>query len=342
MTDISNASDLFLNKAAQIFLKAAQTSSFTEAGERFGMTQSAVSRIIKHWEDEWRVPLFERNSRPVRLTPEGQVLKQELEKYVLSFGNLAQNIRQENKLKPLIRIGCIESLSVDLLPKLIIRLRNKTRQLVSVVGTSDVLHQKLLSGELDVIFSSDSTVDLANLKRQKIFQEGSLLVFPRKMENSKCWKSWDSLKFCGLPFLKYHHSSGGGKLNEVFLDTSGISFPHQLEVDSNSTMLALISEGVGWTVARASTILQNKNFMDKVTYRPMPAPLLSRKVYVLARRNEPEILMNTFIEEACRILREDILKELVDIAPWMKQEIFVLDPETKLLKNIQGKPLKDS
>ena len=51
---------------------------------------------------------------------------------------------------------------------------------------------------------------------------------------------------------------------------------------------------------------------------------------------------NTFIEEACRILREDILKELVDIAPWMKQEIFVLDPETKLLKNIQGKPLKDS
>lgn len=49
MTDISNASDLFLNKAAQIFLKAAQTSSFTEAGERFGMTQSAVSRIIKHW-----------------------------------------------------------------------------------------------------------------------------------------------------------------------------------------------------------------------------------------------------------------------------------------------------
>ena len=52
--------------------------------------------------------------------------------------------------------------------------------------------------------------------------------------------------------------------------------------------------------------------------------------------------MNTFIEEACRILREDILKELVGIAPWMKQEIFVLDPETKLLKNIQGKPLKDS
>lgn len=146
----------------------------------FGMTQSAVSRIIKHWEDEWRVPLFERNSRPVRLTPEGQVLKQELERYVLSFGNLAQNIRQENKLKPLIRIGCIESLSVDLLPKLIIRLRNKTRQLVSVVGTSDVLHQKLLSGELDVIFSSDSTVDLANLKRQKIFQEGSLLVFPKR------------------------------------------------------------------------------------------------------------------------------------------------------------------
>ena len=254
MTDISNASDLFLNKAAQIFLKAAQTCSFTEAGEMFGMTQSAVSRIIKHWEDEWRVPLFERNSRPVRLTPEGQVLKQELERYVLSFGNLAQNIRQENKLKPLIRIGCIESLSVDLLPKLIIRLRNKTRQLVSVVGTSDVLHQKLLSGELDVIFSSDSTVDLANLKRQKIFQEGSLLVFPKKMENSKCWKSWDSLKFCGLPFLKYHHSSGGGKLNEVFLDTSGISLPHQLEVDSNSTMLALISEGVGWTVSSKETV----------------------------------------------------------------------------------------
>lgn len=342
MSDFANASTLFLNKAAQIFLKAAQTNSFTEAGDIFGLTQSAVSRIISRWEDEWGLPLFDRNSRPIRLTPEGQILKQELEKYVSTFANLSQNIRQDNKLKPVIKIGCIESLSVDLLPRLIMALRYKTRQLVSVVGTSNVLHQKLLRGELDVIFSSDSTANLTSLKRQKIFQEGSLLVLPKKFEKSECWKSWSSMKFCGLPFIKYHHASGGGKLNEVFFDTSGISLTHQLEVDSNSTMLALISEGMGWTVSRVSTLLQNKNFLSQVTYKPMPAPILVRKVYVLARKNEPEVLMNTFIEESCKILREDLLEKLIAIAPWMKQEIFVLDPQEKSLKNIEGISLEDS
>ncbi len=342
MSDFANASNLFLNKAAQIFLRAAQTGSFTKAGETFGLTQSAVSRIIGHWEEEWGVPLFDRNSRPIRLTPEGQILKQELEKYISSFGNLAQIIRQENKLKPVIKIGCLESLSVDLLPRLIMALRYKTRQLVSVVGTSNVLHQQLLRGELDVIFSSDPTASLTSLKRQKIFQEGSLLVLPKKFENSECWKSWASMKFCGLPFIKYHHASGGGKLNEVFFDTSGISLTHQLEVDCNSTMLALISEGVGWTVSRASTLLQNKDFLDKVVYRPMPPPTLVRKVYVMARKNEPEILMNTFIEEACKILSNDILGQLISIAPWMKNEIYVLDPRDKILKNLDGMYLEDS
>ncbi len=143
--------------------------------------------------------------------------------------------------------------------------------------------------------------------------------------------------YCGLPFIKYHHASGGGKLNDVFMRTAGISVANQIEVDSNSTMLSLIAQGAGWTISRASTILQNKGLMNEILYLPMPEPLLVRKVYVLTHQNEPSALMQEFTQLACSILKESVAPELIKIAPWLEQDIFVLDPTSGVMVDMTGK-----
>ena len=333
-TDFSN---LFLSHSALIFLKASETRNFSETAKFFRITQSAVSRSMREWEKSWGCPLFDRSSRPISLTAEGRIINQELQKHLKSFLDLADSIRKESNLKPVVRVGCVESLSVDLLPKLILRLRDKTRQIVTILATSNSLHRELLEGKLDIIISSDSTAELSGLNRTLILQEGSLLVLPKSLKDSNCWKSWKGLQFCGLPFIKYHHASGGGKLNDVFMRTAGISVANQIEVDSNSTMLSLIAQGAGWTISRASTILQNKGLMNEILYLPMPEPLLVRKVYVLTRQNEPSALMQEFTQLACSILKESVAPELIKIAPWLEQDIFVLDPTSGVMVDMTGK-----
>lgn len=103
----------------------------------------------------------------------------------------------------------------------------------------------------------------------------------------------------------------------------------------------LIAQGAGWTISRASTILQNKGLMNEILYLPMPEPLLVRKVYVLTRQNEPSALMQEFTQLACSILKESVAPELIKIAPWLEQDIFVLDPTSGVMVDMTGKKAEE-
>jgi len=56
------------------FVLVAEARGFTAAGEALGLTQSAVSLRIKRLEDVVRHPLFDRTTRSVALTREGEML----------------------------------------------------------------------------------------------------------------------------------------------------------------------------------------------------------------------------------------------------------------------------
>ncbi|MBQ9031415.1 MAG: LysR family transcriptional regulator [Parasporobacterium sp.] len=55
----------------KLFLKLAETLSFTKAAKICGVTQSAMSRNIKSLEDALGILLFIRSTNKVTLTPAG-------------------------------------------------------------------------------------------------------------------------------------------------------------------------------------------------------------------------------------------------------------------------------
>ncbi|MAU40665.1 MAG: LysR family transcriptional regulator [Kordiimonas sp.] len=58
----------------RIFHTVAETGSFTHAGERLGLSQSAVSRQIRGLEESLKLSLFNRHARGLTLTDEGELL----------------------------------------------------------------------------------------------------------------------------------------------------------------------------------------------------------------------------------------------------------------------------
>jgi len=61
--------------ALRIFAAVSEAETLTQAAERLGITQSAVSQTIKQLEIQTETQLVDTRSRPVKLTPSGQVLK---------------------------------------------------------------------------------------------------------------------------------------------------------------------------------------------------------------------------------------------------------------------------
>ena len=100
----------------QALVEVAGSGSFTQAAQTLCLTQSAVSRQIQQLENHFGVSMFVRNSRSLRLTPEG-------EQVLASARHILEQLKSlEDRLAPQkrpFRIRMHVSLAVRwLLPKL--------------------------------------------------------------------------------------------------------------------------------------------------------------------------------------------------------------------------------
>ena len=66
------AVDSRLFSGLSAFAAVLETGSFVRAGEALGLTQSAVSRSVQRLEERLGVRLFERTSKVIRLTEDGE------------------------------------------------------------------------------------------------------------------------------------------------------------------------------------------------------------------------------------------------------------------------------
>ena len=91
------------------FLALAETKSYLEASERMFVTPSSLTRHIKALEDEIGVPLIDRPSHRVTLTPYGKTFLPFAREFVLVDDNCtaAFSDAQEEKAESTVKIGCI-------------------------------------------------------------------------------------------------------------------------------------------------------------------------------------------------------------------------------------------
>ena len=230
----------------------------------------------------------------------------------------AGEIREGAFLRPEFRVGTIESLAKCFLPSFIAIVRQEASRVLAVTGTSQTLISALQHREIDFAFVSDLFSEMQGLTRLKVFEERSVLLMPAKFAagHSKKW-TWDEIQLCGLPYLQYFRDGGAGRLNDTYISLLPLDIPARIEVDSTSTMLSLVANGIGWTITRALAILQNPEKAKDVIVLPLPAPELSRPLYLVARPDESQRLISRVGEVSREIFNNEITPELKKIAAWL-------------------------
>lgn len=305
-----------LSHSWNAFLILYECRSFAKAARVLGISQPALTKRIKRLENEIGMDLFNRECRPIQSTPEAKVLRDELLRMSLGAGKILRDLKNKNFVKPVLRIGCVPSLSSYLIPALVNAFLPKISLFTHYMGSSDVLVGRLLRREADVAIVCDGFDEIPSLSRQELFEEPSIILMPRCFSKIRKFHSWSELSHYGLPMISAVSNTGGGKLNLRFLASENLNFPSICEVESDSVMINLVANGIGWAVTRPSTLLSNPQIASELAVLPAPEPSFSLKFWCVSRPSE-FIEESEIISKLCKdIFHQTVLPRLQEFAPW--------------------------
>ena len=148
-----------LSDETRVFLMCCDFRSFSAVAHALGITQSAVSKIIRKFEDSIGFELFIRNSRPLTLTPEAHLLHRQLRGLKGEMTRSLSSLQSKNYIKPILRIGILESLHLNLGVAILKNLLPNLSQVVMLTASANVLIQRLIERKLDLIITNDVSTE---------------------------------------------------------------------------------------------------------------------------------------------------------------------------------------
>lgn len=314
---------LLYSTTLDTFLAVCQHQSFTKAAKALGLGQSSVSQNIQKLEESLGVALFDREVRPIMLKPEAVMLREVLEGQFSDIENVVSLIREQNELKPIVKIGVIDSLSTNVAPALIRKLTEQTRQVSVLSGISPNIAKDLLNREVDIIITSDPLDGIEGLSRYFLCQEPHLLVLPKNAELRDTPVTWQQLISYELPIVRYSRRSASGRVVDTHFSRMRMNVPFKIEADTTRVVLSMVADGLGWALSTPLCLMQCKDILDQVHMQPAPQPLFSREIYIVTRYQEYLGLVDNILAECAKQLSLALLPDIKKNFPWVVDEIVI-------------------
>jgi DNA-binding transcriptional LysR family regulator len=226
------------------FIAVSRYGTFSAAGARIGLTQSAVSAQIQRLEEELGFALFDRTGRSATLNDAGRETLTLAEEMMKLYARLSERgaVAAESGM---LRIGAIASAQVSLLADALARFRDDRPgwRIRVVPGVSLGLLGQVDSGELDLAVIIKPPFALpSELEWRTLVTEPFVLMVPKKLARSQ--RSWREL-LKSDPFIRYDRTSFGGRLVERFLRRSRLNVNDVIELDELQAIVQLVARGIG-------------------------------------------------------------------------------------------------
>jgi len=156
------------------FLAIAEAKTFTAGARRVNITQAAISMQIRQLEESVGMPLFTRTPRRVILTEAGELLihraRKILREHDAAIAEIAEIAGAEHGR---LRIGSASAMfATAQLPTILEKLKSAfpNAEITVSSGTSQILVDKILHGDLDIAFIS-LPVQTSNIQTELLFSD---------------------------------------------------------------------------------------------------------------------------------------------------------------------------
>lgn len=303
----------------EVFMAAADERSISAAARRLGASPSAVSQQLTNLESAVGATLLQRNARPIRLTPAGEIMHRRAQAIL----NEAAQARAELAMSDLsmltrFRLGMIEDLEADVTPKLLTHMAGELKgcQFLLETGASHHLYDQLDARALDVIVAAELGAEDDWVEVHPLLCEGFTVAAPRGVIDPK-GNVLRQLK--RLPLIQYTQRQYIGRLVTSHLARQNISLPHRFELDSYHAILALVGQGAGWSILTPLALMRARRFADQIDVFELPFDPLSRNISLTARKGIFQDMPGKVAETLKPILTESI------VAPAIRKHPFLAD-----------------
>jgi DNA-binding transcriptional LysR family regulator len=278
------------------FLSVARTGQLVRASEQLHLTQSALSKQIKSFEDELGVLLFVRTPAGMVLTGAGRRLlplaartvesAQEIASIAASMrGSVSGALKLGTIVDPeSIRLGPLLAALLDLYPHLDVSLLH---------GISGGVLQMLREKQVDACFYLGTLKD-AEVAVRQLALEHYVVLGPVAWEERLRSATWDDL--AAMPWLATPPgSSQHGLVDQMFAER-GLAYRTVVEADQEASMIELIQTGVALGLMReriAAPALRNGQAVVWPGAR-LPCPLS----LLYMRSNEDSTILQALLAAA--------------------------------------------
>lgn len=255
--------------------------TFAKAAEFVNLTPSAVSQQIQALEQELNFRLFERSSRPPKLTSQGlQVL--EMAQEMLRLEDDTKASLRGDKLAGTLMLGSVRSSALNLLPKAIVQMRHRYPDLKTNlrVSLSATLIADVASGRLDAAVVAEHVGIPPVLRWSPFLREPLWLIAP---EGTKADNPADLL--ANYPFIRFRSAVPLANLIDTEISRMGISTGDVAEIDTIGSIVTCVRQGMGVSVVPHVALQEPDE--QKLVKLPFGKPQVTRQIGIVERIVSP-------------------------------------------------------
>lgn len=298
------------------FVEVAECKSFTRAGGRLAIAQSALSRQIRDLEDELGISLLHRTGRGVELTDAGKLFLERARKLLGDAEALFADAKAMNNGGGTVSLGVPPSISQILLAPFLSRMRREKPDIrIRVVeGFSGHVSEWLLNGRIDlaVLYNSPST---ASLLTDHLLIEDMYLVGPAG-ERAFTEPTIALASVSVLPLVLPGRPHGLRVLIEKASSKAGIELKIDIEVDALATMKMLAADGTAYTILPVSAVFEELQ-QHRLGAAKIVEPGISRELVLASSTQRPTTRAS---QDVARILRRQVC-DLVANGQWLGRQL---------------------
>ena len=273
-------------RSLEIFLAVCDAGSMAAAARNLAISQPAVSLSIAELERKTGAVLFDRNVRPLGLTPEGAMLRQRGGQLIDEARLIAPQLRDLRGGKAsMIRVGLVDSLGPSLMAPLAKYLTANAREVSILSGLTSSHASDLLTRRIDLLLGVDDLGDMAGFDRWELATEPYILLLPAGRTPPKTVADLSQLSR-QLPFIRFSARSRTGMDIERHLRRLGLDFPRTLEFDSPHGVNELVAAGAGFAITTPLCLHGGGLHPKAFATAKLPGAQINRTITQVARQRE--------------------------------------------------------
>ncbi|HET9525731.1 MAG TPA: LysR family transcriptional regulator [Pyrinomonadaceae bacterium] len=241
------------------FVAIAESGTFTAGALRVHVTQAAISMQIRQLENEIGAKVFVRAPRHVILTEAGEQLlrraRQILREHDAALDEIAELAGAE---RGRLRIGSASAMVLtDQLPGILKELRSQHpgAEIGVTSGTSEVLVDQILAGDIDIAFVS-LPVDVRGIKTERLSEDQLVAIASPRHKLAK-QRTISAYTLAGERLILGERGGNTRRLIDQFFAQAGVTLHVAMELSRQQAIRRMVEADMGVGIVPLQSVIED-------------------------------------------------------------------------------------